>query len=87
MHDQSAISGCDSVGALLLPALDGAPIVSVAAVDVLAEYTAIAHVVKHDPRIRIVDYKLTAEHQMVSEGFIRIFCARDGANEQVAQHQ
>ena len=41
--------------------------------DVLAERTTIAHLVEHDPRIRIVDYELTAEHQMISKGFIRIF--------------
>jgi hypothetical protein len=87
MRDQSAISGCDNVGAFLLPALDGAPIVYVALVDVLAECTAIAHVVKHDPRIRIMDYELTAERQVISKCFFRILCARDRGNEQVAQHQ
>jgi hypothetical protein len=89
MHDQSAISDqrLRQRRALLLPALDVAPIVHMAVANVFAECTAVAHVVEHDPPTRIVDYKLTAEHQMISKGFIRIFCARDGCTEQIAQHQ
>jgi hypothetical protein len=41
-----------------------------AVVNVLAECTAVAHVVEHDPWIRIMDYELTAEHQMISKRFV-----------------
>jgi hypothetical protein len=34
-----------------------------------------------------VDYELTAERQMISKRFIRIFYARSGGDQQVAQHQ
>jgi hypothetical protein len=71
----------------LLPALDGAPIVHLTVANVLAECTAIAHVVEHDPRIMIVNYELTAERQMILKCVLRIFCGRSEGDEQVAQHQ
>jgi hypothetical protein len=65
----------------LLPAFDGAPIVHLTIANVFAEGTAIAHVVEHDPRIRIVDYELTAERQMISKCFSRIHCGCSGGDQ------
>jgi hypothetical protein len=53
------------------PAINHAPIVHLAIVNVPAECTAITHLVGHDPRIRIVDHELTAEHQMISKRISR----------------
>ena len=62
------------------PAINHAPIVRLAIVNVPAECTAITHWVGHDPRIRIVDHELTAEHQMISKRLFRISRDRSGGD-------
>jgi hypothetical protein len=60
---------------LLLPALYHAPIVDLTVWNVPAECTAITRWVGHDPRIRIVDHELTAEHQSRSASFASLATA------------
>jgi hypothetical protein len=62
------------------PALNHAPIVDLAIGNVSAECTAIKHWVGHDPRIRIADHELTAEHQVISKRLFRISRDRSGGD-------
>jgi hypothetical protein len=53
-----------------LPALDHAPIIHLAIMNVPAECTAIAHLAQHDARIGIVDHELAAECLVISKSFL-----------------
>jgi hypothetical protein len=48
---------CDFAKDSALPALDHAPIIHLAIMNVPAECTAVAHLAQHDARIGIVDHE------------------------------
>src|SRR5262249_37345933 len=70
-----------------LPAIDGAPIVHSTIANVLTECTAMVHLVEDASWIRIVDYELIAERQMIPKCLSRIHRGCTAGGEQVAQHQ
>ena len=81
---QASGSACTRKG--ILPVIDGAPIVHSAIANVLAECTAMAHLVEDASRIRIVDYELIAERQMIPKRLSSIHRGCTAGGDQVAQH-